>query len=310
MKALVKDGAEVRLRDVPSPKIVHPLQVRIRVAAAGLCRTDLYVAEGTLASRNQLVLGHEFAGAVAQLGEQVGNLHLNQRVAVFPWLGCGQCRWCQQGHSTACPQRQMLGVHLDGAFAEEIVVPSGLVYGLSDDTSFQAAAYAEPVAASLAVLKAGLQSHQRGLIYGRNRIAQLTLRLMRLHGFSQVEMLDPETRNEENSFDFVVETLTAPDEVSRMLHLLRPGGTLVVKSRHPRPLELDLQTLVPKELKLCAVNYGNFQDSLDLLHDPKFDYSDLLGAGHPLEDWRSLFEEARRDESTKSFFRISDVWDR
>ena len=91
MKALVKDGAEVRLRDVPSPKIVHPLQVRIRVAAAGLCRTDLYVAEGTLASRNQLVLGHEFAGTVAQLGDQVGNLQLNQRVAVFPWLGFGQC---------------------------------------------------------------------------------------------------------------------------------------------------------------------------------------------------------------------------
>jgi L-iditol 2-dehydrogenase len=310
MKALVKDGAEVGVRQVPSPKLAHPEQVRIRVAAAGLCRTDLYVAEGLLSSRSQLVLGHEFAGTIAEMGPQVTQFSLDQRVAVFPWLGCGHCRWCERGHSTACPQRQMLGVHRDGAFAEEIVVPASLVYPLRDETSFQAAAYAEPVAASLAVLKAGLDTGQRGLIYGRNRIAQLTLRLMRLHGFERLEMLDPESPLEESSFDFVVETLTAPEEVSKMLHLLRPGGTLVVKSRHPRPLELDLQTLVPKELKLAAVNYGDFQRSLDLLHHPGFDYSDLLGAGHPLEDWRALFEEARRDESTKSFFRLSDVWDR
>ena len=309
MRALLKDGAEVRVRNIPSPPLTHPEEVRIRVAAAGLCRTDLYVAEGLLSSKGRLVLGHEFAGTVDELGSQVRRLQRGQRVAVFPWQGCRECPWCLQGYSTACPQRQMLGVHLDGAFAEEIVVHSGLVYPLDEAISFQAAAYAEPVAASLAVLKAGLQEHQRGLIYGRNRIAELTLRLMRLHGFTQVELLDPDKPKEESSFDFIVETLTAPDEVVKMLRLLRPGGTLVVKSRHPRPLELDLQTLVPKELKLCAVNYGDFQSSLELLQNPAFEYTDLLGIGHPLEDWRSLFEEARRDESTKSFFRISDVWD-
>lgn len=310
MKALVKDGAEVRLRQIDEPKLAHPNDVRIKVAAAGLCRTDLYVAEGLLSSRAQLVLGHEFAGTVLECGGQVAHLATDQRVAVFPWKGCGHCPWCRAGQATACPQRQMLGVHLDGAFAEEIVVPAGLVYPLDDATSFQAAAYAEPVAASLAVLKAGLGSNQRGIVYGRNRIAELTLRLMRLHGFRQVELLEPGKLYDECSFDFVVETLTAPSEVNNMLRILKPGGTLVVKSRHPQPLQLDLQTLVPKELRLAAVNYGDFRRSLELLQEPAFDYSDLLGAGHPLEDWRSLFEEARRDESTKSFFRISDVWDR
>ena len=308
MKALIKDGAEVRLREIDPPQLRRPDQVRIRVAAAGLCRTDLYVAEGLLPSSSRLVLGHEFAGTVSEIGSEVGNLGIQQRVAVFPWMGCGQCRWCQDGHQTACPQRRMLGVHQDGAFAEEIVVPAALVYGLPDTTSFRAAAYAEPVAASLAILKAGLNPHGRGLVYGRNRIAELTYRLMRLHGFSRVELL--KEQKEECSFDYVVETVTHPDDVARMLKLLRPGGTLVVKSRHPRPLQLDLQQLVPKEIRLAAVNYGDFQQSLDLLKDPRFHYEDLLGVGHPLEDWRQLFEEARRDESTKSFFRLSDVWDR
>lgn len=307
MKALIKDGAEVRLREVDPPKLRDSRQLRIRVAAAGLCRTDLFVAEGLLASAPRLVLGHEFAGTVTELGGEVTEFTTHQRVAVFPWLGCGQCRWCQNGHQTACPQRRMLGVHLDGAFAEEIVVPASLVYSLPDTTSFRAAAYAEPVAASLAILRAGLNPHSRGLVYGRNRIAELTYRLMKLHGFSRVELLDGQ--KEDCSFDYVVETVTHPEEVVRMLKLLRPGGTLVVKSRHPRPLQLDLQQLVPKEIRLSAVNYGDFQQSLDLLRDPGFHYEDLLGVGHPLEDWRELFEEARRDESTKSFFRLSDVWD-
>lgn len=307
MKALIKDGAEVRLREIEPPPLKHAGNLRVRVAAAGLCRTDLYVAEGSLPSAGRLVLGHEFAGTVAELGQDVKGFSLHQRVAVFPWLGCGQCRWCQAGHTTACPQRRMLGVHLDGAFAEEIVVPAGLVYALPDTTSFRAAAYAEPVAASLAILRAGLNPHSRGLVYGRNRIAELTYRLMRLHGFTRVELL--RDQRDECSFDYVVETVTHPEDVERMLHLLRPGGTLVVKSRHPRPLQLDLQQLVPKEIHLAAVNYGDFQESLDLLRNPKFKYEDLLGVGHPLEDWRALFEEARRDESTKSFFRLSDVWD-
>ena len=308
MKALIKDGAEVRLREIDPPVLQQANQVRIRVAAAGLCRTDLYVAEGLLPSSGRLVLGHEFAGTVAEVGSEVSGLSLHQRVAVFPWMGCGKCRWCEGGHQTACPQRRMLGVHQDGAFAEEIVVPVGLVYSLPDSTSFRAAAYAEPVAASLAILRAGLNPHSRGLVYGRNRIAELTYRLMVLHGFSRVELL--KDQKEECSFDYIVETVTQPEEVARMLRLLRPGGTLVVKSRHPRPLQLDLQQLVPKEIRLAAVNYGDFQQSLDLLRNPQFHYEDLLGVGHPLEDWRLLFEEARRDESTKSFFRLSDEWAR
>jgi len=310
MKALIKDGVEVRLQDVAPPPLQHPAQVRIRVAAAGLCRTDLYVAEGLLPSKGRLVLGHEFSGTLEEIGSQVTHLNTGQRVAVFPWLGCGQCPWCLRGASTACPQRQMLGVHLDGAFAEEIVVPGHLVYPLPDGISFQAAAYAEPVAASLAVLKAGLSQQQRGLIYGRNRIAELTLRLMRLHGFQNLELWNPDLPLDESSYDYVVETMSAPQEVTRMLRILKPEGTLVVKSRHYLPLQLDLQTLVPKEIRLVAVNYGDFPSSLELLQNPDFHYADLLGEGHPLEDWRTLFEEARRDESTKSFFRLSDVWNR
>lgn len=296
MKALLKSGTCVSVGRCQRPKLSHPNDVRIRVRVSGLCRTDLYVAQGLLDSPTDLVLGHEFSGTVEELGSEVRDLRIGQRVAVFPWLGCNKCAWCQSGKSTACARRQMLGVNLNGAFAEEIVVPASIVYGLPDEMSFQMGAYVEPVAASLAVLKAPIEPHQRGLVFGKNRIAELTFRLMKARGFSNLELGIGDYPD--NSFDFVVETL--PQQVSQCVRVLKPGGTLVIKSRHPEPIQLDLLQVVPKELRMAAVNYGDFQTSIQTLLE--LPVHDLLGPVHPLEDWQQLFAEANSDESTKRFF--------
>lgn len=307
VKALCKDGAELRVRSCRAPVVSDSRQVRIGVVMAGLCRTDLYAARGELAGPSSLILGHEFSGRVLDVGGEVENLRPGMKVTVFPWVGCGDCVVCRQGMETACSRRQMIGVDRDGAFADEVVLPAHLVHPLPEAMSFQAGAYVEPVAASLSVLKAGLDPTDTGMVYGRGRIGELTYRIMRSAGFTNLQLSPPDTRDlRDSSFDFVVETQAGPQAMREILRLLKPGGQLILKSRYPWPLELDMLTLVAKELKLQAVNYGDFQDSIELLQGTAFPIDDLLGPVYPLEEWPLLFEEAGRDESTKRFFLIND----
>src|SRR5512144_2349142 len=106
MNAIRKVGSRAELcrTAVPRP---GPGEVQVRVEAAGVCRTDLFVARGTLAAADGVVLGHEFAGVVSELGDGVTNLRLGERVAVLPLLSCRCCALCNQGDLLNCPRRKM-----------------------------------------------------------------------------------------------------------------------------------------------------------------------------------------------------------
>ncbi|MEL6180979.1 MAG: alcohol dehydrogenase catalytic domain-containing protein, partial [Myxococcota bacterium] len=173
MRALVKrDGVVQHVTDAPFPPLKRPDDVRIRVVIAALCRTDLYAARGLLPTPDPVVLGHEFSGIIDAIGPAVTGLSPGDRVAVHPALPCGQCHPCHSGQR--CPHVRFLGVHRDGAFAEAIVVPRAAVHRLPEPLSFVQGAYAEPVAASLAVLGKGPHPDERWIIYGTGRIAHLT----------------------------------------------------------------------------------------------------------------------------------------
>src|SRR5262249_21566407 len=116
MRALVKRGSRLELCEVPVPSI-NGDEVLVRVAVAGLCRTDRQVARGQIPAADPLILGHEFAGTVEAVGWNVWGVRPGQRVAVRPVFGCGACAVCQGGDEINCPKRTMLGVEHDGAFA-------------------------------------------------------------------------------------------------------------------------------------------------------------------------------------------------
>ena len=124
MKAMVLDRPGRPLREaerpVPSP---GPGQVRLRVRACGVCRTDLHVADGELPDLGRPVVpGHQIVGAVEAVGSGVERLAVGQRVGV-PWLGwtCGTCRFCASGRENLCGEARFTGYHLDGGFAESAV---------------------------------------------------------------------------------------------------------------------------------------------------------------------------------------------
>lgn len=303
MRAIVKGGSSVAVRSVPVPAVRAPDDVIIRVAVAGVCRTDLYVAAGRLPCPDSLVLGHEFAGTVHAVGSSASGISPGQRVAVMPIIPCLDCDECRTGAETVCQRRTMLGVDRDGAFAEFVAVPARAVYVVPDFVPFQAAAYAEPVAAALAVLNAGLRPGQRGLIYGRNRFAALALRILVAHDLTDVTIVDPAGPTPaENGYDFAIETDATADGLAAMLRAVRPRGTVVLKSRPAAPVPVDVGLAVRKELTFRAVHYGSFREAVGLLAERRVELADLFGPAYPLEYFERVFAAAERDESLKLFF--------
>lgn len=298
MRALLKHrGAVTVTTDAPTPPLRHPTDVRVRVALAALCRTDLYAARGLLATPDTIVLGHEFSGTIDAVGAEVHHLTPGDRVAVHPALPCLSCPHCPD----RCQHTRFLGVHRDGAFAEQVVVPAGAVHPLPDALSFAQGAYAEPVAASLAVTKALRPAeHPRVAIYGQGRIAELTRRVLAAEGVSAPILGDADLAEHDSDLDAIIETLATTDSIQRMALALRPSGLLVLKSRQIEPVALNLAALLPRELELRMVLYGAFGRGLELMASGKLRVDDLCGPVHTLEDWEAAFHGD--DERHKVFF--------
>ena len=300
MRAVVKRGSSVEMCRIPVPE-PGPGEVLIRVEVAGVCRTDVYVAHGKLSCADPLILGHEFAGVVAAGGPGVRGFAPGDRVVVMPAIPCGACLRCVDGMPECCPHHQFLGVGRHGAFAEYIAVPAQVVHHLPQGLSFREGAYAEPVCASLAVLKAAIQPGERGLIYGENRIAELTKRVLLAAGFAAVEThrMDPSVPLDADAYDFVIETQPIAWAFDEIIRLVRPGGRIVLKSRPPAPVAIDLAAAVRKEVVFESVSYGKFSESLDFL--TRHDLADLLGEARPLEDFADVFASEGAGEDLKSF---------
>jgi L-iditol 2-dehydrogenase len=315
MKALVKDRSRVALRDVPVPDLRNADDVLVRVVTAGVCRTDLYVAQGRIPVSEPRILGHEFSAVVEASGPAVPNLRRGERVAVVPLIPCRICANCTGGDAINCLRRTMLGVERDGAFAEFVIIPARCIYPLPGGLSFLAGAYAEPVAAALAVLNAGIRPEQTGLVLGHNRFATLVQRLLETHGFGQVTLHDPAggaAQLPADHFDFVIETAVSTETLQEIMRVARPRGTVVLKSRLPGLVGLDLTAAIAKELTLRAVQYGPFSRAIALLAEGRLDLDGLLGPAYPLDDYEQVFAQAAHSEACKLFFRVADrhVWDR
>ncbi|WP_322861442.1 alcohol dehydrogenase catalytic domain-containing protein [Mycobacterium europaeum] len=300
MRAIVKQGRSVRACRVPVPE-PGPGEVLIRVEAAGICRTDIYVAQGKLPCADPLILGHEFAGVVASCGSDIHSFAPGDRVAAMPVIPCGACVRCTGGMPECCPNHQFLGVSRHGAFAEYVAVPAQVVHQLPPSLSFRQGAYTEPVCASLAVLKASIKPGDSGLIHGENRIAELTKRVLSTAGFPAVrtQRLGQSLPQETDAYDFIIETQPSSPAFDEMIRAVRPGGRIILKSRPAAPVAIDLAAAVRKEVIFESVSYGTFPESLEFL--TRHDLADLLGQTHPLEDFVDIFATDRAGENLKSF---------
>lgn len=304
MKALIKSNQAVGVREVARPILRTASDILICVKLAGLCRTDVFVAEGKIPCKQDVVLGHEFAGLVEQVGHDAGDFRPGDRVTVMPVMPCGSCAFCSSGREEKCQNTSMLGIDHDGAFAEYISVPAKAVYKLPEGLSYKHGAYSEPVAAALSVIKSGIAPEQKGLIYGDNRFSHLINRILAAYGFKDITIYNPAADGslEENAYDFAVETLASDDVMNDIFRAVAPGGKVVIKSRKHDPVGINFNTAVRKEITLSAVNYGDFREAVTLMADGRLQVDDLLGDIYALEDFEKVFERSKTHETTKIFF--------
>ncbi len=188
--ALIESVGSVTVTTVPDPS-PGPREVVVKVAACGLCGTDLHIREGEFAPRLPVVPGHEFAGEVVATGSEVTTLAEGDRVAVDPSLYCHECRYCRNGHANLCDRWAAIGVSVAGGAAEFAVAPEANCVKLPDHVDPQDAALIEPLSCAIRgydVIRSTLGA--RVLIYGSGTMGLMMLELAKRTGASGVDIVD------------------------------------------------------------------------------------------------------------------------
>jgi threonine dehydrogenase-like Zn-dependent dehydrogenase len=297
VKALVytRPGV-VEVLDVAEPAPVDG-EVLVHVAAAGICGSELHGISTPGFRTPPLVMGHEFAGTLAG----------GERVTVNPILSCGSCPACAGGSPQICAERQIIGVHRPGGFAERVAVPATAVHPIPDRLDWAAAALVEPLANGLhAWGLAGRPAGARVGVLGAGTIGLVCLHAARRGGAGRIAVADPAADRHElarrcgadevgpildGTFDVVIDAAGVPATRAASVERLRPGGVAVWVGLMSTQAEFDPLDLIRHEKRVV----GSFAYS----HE---EFADAIGVAADLgPDWSGGVEQAPLHEGARVF---------
>ena len=277
---------------------------RIRVALAGICKTDLELVRGYMGFRG--VLGHEFVGRVEGPDGRPG-----RRVVGEINAACGRCDWCARGLGRHCPNRATLGIAgLDGCMAEVCVLPDENLFDVPPDMPDEHAVLVEPLSAACEILEQRpLRAGERVAVLGDGKLGILCAWVLAAEGADVVlvgrhaeklelarwgalrtalasEPLDP-------GLDLVVEATGSEEGLARAIELCRPRGAVCLKSTVAAPHRLHLAGVVINELTLFGSRCGQFKDGLAwMARHPDAPMGRLVAARYPIERAEEAFRHA------------------
>ena len=197
MKAAVLYGVhDLRIEDIPEPKIKSSDEVLIRITHAGICKSDIHYYEqgriGSASVEEPIIPGHEFSGIVEETGSDVTALKKGDRVAVEPGIPCGVCEFCSEGNYNICPDIRFCGTPpVNGAFCEKIVFPSEWCFLLPSNVSLVEGAMVEPLSVSIhAVDLAKIRTEDFVVVLGAGPIGLGCIQLAKNGGAHEVWAAD------------------------------------------------------------------------------------------------------------------------
>ncbi|MEO5669745.1 MAG: L-idonate 5-dehydrogenase [Ramlibacter sp.] len=322
MDALVIHAArDLRVEDVPTPDVL-PHQMRVRVRFGGICGSDLHYFQdggfGTIRVKEPMVLGHEVAGMIEEVGRDVTGFAPGERIAISPSLPCGMCRYCQQGLQNHCLDMRYFGSamrtpHVQGAFRREIVVELNQAHKLADNVSDEEGAMAEPLAVALhSVRRAGPLLGKNVLVTGCGPIGALAVIAARHAGASNIvvtDMGDYPLRSalkvganqainiadepdglraftaDKGQFDVLLEASGNERALRGAFDALRPRG-IIVQIGIGGEMTLPINTIVAKEFDLRGTFrfHEEFAIAVELLNKGLVDVKPLISATVPYRD--------------------------
>jgi len=245
MKAvrLVQPGRPLELQEVPVPS-PGPDDVLVRVKAAGICHSDAHYRAGkSRVHPLPMTLGHEVAGVVEQVGDDVKNLTPGDRVCIHYLATCGHCGFCQQGEEQFCGTGQMIGKYRDGGFAEFILMPARSVFKLPEEIPFQHGAIMMCSSATSlhALNKARLRPGESVAVFGAGGLGQSAIQLAKALGAGAVFAVDINPRKLEIAAQFgaVPVNASAGDPVAAIQELTKGRGVDVALELIGLPLTMQ-----------------------------------------------------------------------
>lgn len=324
MKALLlSEYRHLEFTDMTTPQ-PQAGEVLLRVAACGICGSDVHGYDGSSGRRiPPIVMGHEAAGVVAAVGEGVSGLSVGDRVTLDSTIYCGQCANCVRGDINLCDRREVLGVSCGdyrraGAFAEFVSVPARIIHKLPASLAFEDAALLEAVAVALhAISLATIAPGSTALVVGAGTIGLLLQQALRVAGCSRVYVADPdrtrltlsqklgatevisedvELRVSELTkgigVDLVAEAVGRTESIATSIDCVRKGGTVILVGNITPEVNIHLQKVVSRQLRLqgsCA-SAGEYPRAIELMSNGQIQVKPLITAVAPLAEGPRWFE--------------------
>lgn len=225
--------------EVPVPK-PGPGEVLIKVAAAGICGTDVHIYHGEYEATYPIIPGHEFSGSVSEVGEGVKRFQIGDRVTADPNVPCNRCHACQRNEPNQCVDLAAVGVTCDGAFAQYVLVPEGNVFAIGS-LSFAEAALVEPLACVVWGLKRiAVQPGDSALIMGAGPMGCMMLQAVKHAGAAQVVVTDVVPWRLEQAMELgAAQTILADEGQDTLLKELAPLGYDIVADATGLPYVLE-----------------------------------------------------------------------
>jgi 2-desacetyl-2-hydroxyethyl bacteriochlorophyllide A dehydrogenase len=328
MKAVVvKQPGAVEVTTVPDPQI-GPDDVLIRVAACGICGTDIHIIDGEFPPTvYPVVPGHEFAGTVEAVGDAVQGIQPGDRVGVDPTLPCGACFFCQRGQTNLCERWNAVGVGSAwGAFAEFVSVPARVVYPLPGGMTFQAGALIEPVACVVhgfhlvhpkpgdtwCVYGAGpmgLQNAQVARFFGAGVVALIDINPMRQEiarsfGFEVVGgSLDDVRHVAPRGFDIVVEATGKTKVAEQAIDAVIRRGTLLQFGVCPpgETAAFDMFKIYNEEITIVGTMaiVNSYGPAIDVLNAGAIDTEKMVTHTLSIDQFKEAVDLVRRGDGLK-----------
>ena len=338
MKGLVKfkkGEGNVEIQEVNEPKPGRD-EVMIEVKATGICGSDIHIYHDDIKIplKPPVIMGHEFSGVVAEVGDKVKNVKIGDRVTSETAASvCGVCRYCRTGNHNLCANRLGIGYWINGAFTKYCVVPKERVHKLPPNIDFVSAAVCEPLSCCVhgVIELTGVTAGDVVVVTGPGAIGLLTLQLAKAEG-GQVVMCGT-SRDEERlklaqelgadfvvnvqkddpvkivndltqgyGADVVLECSGAPGAANFGLEVVRKQGKYTQIGLFGRPIEIDFEKIAYKEIRVTgsfSQRWTAWELALKLLSQGKVKTRSLVSDVLPLTQWREGFKKHEEKSGVK-----------
>lgn len=337
-QAILEKPEKIVFREVEKPE-VSGREVLIKVERIGICGSDIKAYYGKHPYiKCPIVQGHEFSGVVADMGQQVKGLKINDRVTVRPQLVCGRCYLCKQGDYNICENLKVIGCQAEGAAQEFLKVDSSLVVKLPPKMSFEEGAMVEPVAVAVhAVGRASRIKGQKVLVLGAGTIGNLTAQVAGAMGAAAVMITDlsnfrlriaRECRVEytvnvartdllsqvikhfgPGKADVIFECVGEEATINQAINVARKGSEIIVVGVFDDKPVTDVGLIQDRELRLIGslmYKQEDYETAIKLISQKKINLRPLMSRTFSFEDYPKAYRflEKSGDKVMKVFIKF------